>query len=197
MAKIFFTADTHFNDPRLDIYFRPFKNVEEMNKAIVDNWNKTVSKEDTVWHLGDFSKDKEGYSFVSKLNGKINLILGNYDEKGLGDYSIFNSVQKNSIVTIGGMSYFLTHKPEDYNPAMFNLVGHIHGLWRVQRNMINVGTDAWHFLPISEEQIQATYAAIKKHYDKNVFMGEFIKTGKLLEEKKNITKKASRKLKEK
>jgi len=163
---------------------------------MVDNWNKTVAKEDTIWHLGDFSKNKEGYKFLDQLNGKINLILGNYDEEALGDYSIFNSVQKNAIVDIKGRSYFLTHKPEDYSKSLFNLVGHIHGLWKVQRNMINVGVDAWHFLPVSEEQIEMHYEAIHKFYDKNVFIGEYIKTSKDTSILNNITRKVVAKLNE-
>jgi len=55
---------------------------------------------------------------------------------------------------------------------MFNICGHIHGLWKVQRNMINVGVDAWHFIPVSEEQIIFYMNGIKKHYDANVFAGE-------------------------
>lgn len=184
MAKTFFTADTHFNDPRFDLYFRPFKSLQEMNKTIIDNWNKVVTREDTVWHLGDFTKTKDGYSFINELNGKINLVLGNYDEENLYDFSIFDLVVKNSILDIRGVPYFLTHKPEDYSPSMMNLVGHIHGLWKVQKNMINVGTDAWHFLPVTEDQINLAYVGIQKHYDKNVFIGEYLsqkaKIGNLL-----------------
>lgn len=175
MAKVFFTSDTHFNDPRFDVYFRPFKSIEDMNGVMISNWNNLVSREDTVWHLGDFTKTVAGYNIINDLNGKINLILGNYDEEHLKDYSIFNKVLKNNILDIGGTSYFLTHKPEDYNPSMMNLVGHIHGLWKVQRNMINVGTDAWHFFPVTEDEIKRAYKGIQSHYDKNVFIGEYIK----------------------
>lgn len=53
----FFTADTHFDSARsLDLSLRPYKNVKSMNKAIVRNWNKTVGKNDMVYHLGDFGE---------------------------------------------------------------------------------------------------------------------------------------------
>ena len=58
MADIYFTADTHFNHENiLDYCRRPYNNIQEMNEALVENWNKTVKKEDTVYHLGDFSSD--------------------------------------------------------------------------------------------------------------------------------------------
>ena len=34
---------------------RPFKDREEMNEALIKNWNKVVSQKDKVYILGDFS----------------------------------------------------------------------------------------------------------------------------------------------
>ena len=36
--------------------------------------------------------------------------------------------------------------------------------------MINVGVDAWHFKPVSLEEILFTKKAIECHYDDNVFI---------------------------
>lgn len=55
MSKTFFIADTHFNDSDIIRYCnRPFKNVEEQTKRIIENWNRVVDFEDEVWVLGDF-----------------------------------------------------------------------------------------------------------------------------------------------
>ena len=48
---------------------------------MIDNWNRAVGPEDTVFHLGDFafavpSRIKE---IASQLNGEIHLIRGNHD----------------------------------------------------------------------------------------------------------------------
>jgi calcineurin-like phosphoesterase family protein len=68
---IFVTADLHLNHCNIIKYCnRPFKTVEEMNKTLINNWNSKVTKEDVVFHLGDFcfGPYKE---FERKLNGKI------------------------------------------------------------------------------------------------------------------------------
>ena len=53
-----------------------------------------------------------------------------------------------------------------------NIVAHIHGTWKVKRNMINVGVDAWHFTPVSEDMIKFQINGIRNYYDENVFMDE-------------------------
>ena len=53
---------------------------------------------------------------------------------------------------------------------MFNIVGHIHSLWKVQRNMVNVSTDIWNFSPVSEDKILFIRNAIENFYDENVFL---------------------------
>ena len=52
-----------------------------MEQWIVDVWNTTVSKKDSVYILGDFSflSAKENEKLLSKLHGKKYLILGNHD----------------------------------------------------------------------------------------------------------------------
>lgn len=49
MGKIFFTSDLHFNHDREFVWGdRGFKIVEEMNEAIVLNWNSVIDEDDTV-----------------------------------------------------------------------------------------------------------------------------------------------------
>ena len=54
--KVFMISDTHFGDERILRYEnRTFSSVEEMDKAIIENWNQVVGEEDMVFHLGDVS----------------------------------------------------------------------------------------------------------------------------------------------
>lgn len=92
MSKVFFTADTHFGSERtLTLSRRPFKTVEEMDETLINNWNSVVGKDDIVWHLGDFGN----YDVVKRLNGKINLIWGNYElNEFIKKYNIMESIKQ-------------------------------------------------------------------------------------------------------
>ena len=83
-TPIFFTSDSHFCHSNIIKFCdRPFKDVEEMNEILIDNWNKTVGPNDIIYHLGDFcfAGSAEWHSILGRLNGRIHLILGNHDEK--------------------------------------------------------------------------------------------------------------------
>jgi len=168
---IYFTADTHFGDERLNLYQRDLiaSSAKEIDDLIIKNWNDIVKDEDTIYHLGDFTTKKEFLPIANQLNGYKILIKGNYDDQFTDEELLryFNEVYENRLVK----GYYLNHYPNKGSMNYFNLVGHIHGLWKVQRNMINVGCDAWHFKPISLERINFTKNAIIKHFDDNVFAG--------------------------
>ena len=59
-----------------------------MNKAMIDNWNKVVRKEDKVIMNGDFAlcgKDMI-IEIGQQLNGRKTLILGNHEGASLKTY---------------------------------------------------------------------------------------------------------------
>ena len=80
-----FTADTHFGHENIIKYCnRPFKDADEMNDVLINNWNEQVVEDDTIFHLGDlcFKKFHRGKDIVTEeLNGNIILIKGNHDKK--------------------------------------------------------------------------------------------------------------------
>lgn len=78
----YFTSDTHFFHTKIIEYAnRPFESVEEMNDVLISNWNKVISNDTIIFHLGDFSfGGKDNWENVrNRLNGKIHLLLGNHD----------------------------------------------------------------------------------------------------------------------
>lgn len=83
MDNIWFTSDTHFFHQNIIKYSnRPYDSVEEMNEAMIAEWNSKVKKGDIVYHLGDFSfakKVEKTMEIVERLNGSIFLIRGNHD----------------------------------------------------------------------------------------------------------------------
>ena len=73
-SRVFITSDHHFFHKNILKYEdRPFETVEQMNSSMIKSWNSVVSKNDKVFHLGDFifSNKEDTKSIVSKLNGKI------------------------------------------------------------------------------------------------------------------------------
>ena len=142
-----------------------------------DKWNEIVSEQDIVYHLGDFAYTPEGLKWAEQLNGKKILIRGNYDEQFSDEELLkyFDKVYKEKkFVRIKDEIVQLNHYPDKGSSECFNLVGHIHSLWKVQRNEINVGCDAWQYEPVSLDTIIFTMNAIRKFYDANVFAGQLV-----------------------
>lgn len=177
---MFFTSDTHFGSERtLLLSKRPFASVSEMNKVIINNWNRIVPPSAEVLHLGDFGD----YSVVQRLNGKVTLLLGNYeydDMKKLG-YSMaamktmlerqgFADIITDRVQYIGGYPFYLCHEPTHRKEGLFNLFGHIHNLQMVKRFGLNVGVDCHYFRPINLQDVLFYKNGIENTYDENVFI---------------------------
>lgn len=87
---IYFTSDLHFGHAKAIRYCkRPFASLEEMDRSLIDNWNSVVSKEDTVYVVGDFSfyNKAKTKAIVEQLNGTKVLILGNHDNHSRSWYT--------------------------------------------------------------------------------------------------------------
>lgn len=121
---------------------------------------------------------EESLKISHRLNGRKHLILGNHDEKfGVKKLEpFFESIQHTMEMVIQDgnkkLDVHLVHYPSKGVSNKFNLVGHIHGAWRVQKNMINVGVDVWHYKPISEKEILSFFTAICDHYDNDVWVAD-------------------------
>ena len=86
----FFTADLHLGHSRILTYcHRPFISVEQMDAALIDNWNKKVGPKDTVYILGDFTfrVTEKRQEYLDDLNGTKILIRGGHD-KHVGQLNI-------------------------------------------------------------------------------------------------------------
>ena len=177
--KTYFTSDHHFNHTNIIRYCnRPYTSVEEMNEDMVRRWNETVSNEDTVYYLGDFSlQPKEVEYWLSRLNFKvIHLYLGNHDapfKKPSLDNRYkqwgFTSVRTTGIFEKDQYKFFLSHLPYkgleggDYEERYADLrptdkgdwmlCGHVHEKWKIKNKMINVGVDVWNGRPVSLETL--------------------------------------------
>lgn len=177
----FFTSDTHFGHANIIRFCsRPFQNVEEMNEVLIENWNKVVSKDDTVFHLGDFAFGGSSVwnSIIPRLNGHINLIIGNHDRKNLrqGYMSYFDMVVPQLQIEIEDTSIYLNHYPflcygGSYR-GVWQLFGHVHSgpgadgldisrLRVLLPTQYDVGVDNNNFTPISYREVKNKIEAQK------------------------------------
>lgn len=84
--NIWFTADLHFGHGNMlkhEPVARPYKTKEEMDAAMIRDWNGRVQPTDRVWVLGDlfcFCHKSYAINIRKQLNGIIWLVRGNHDE---------------------------------------------------------------------------------------------------------------------
>lgn len=180
---IWFTADCHFDHANIIKYTnRPFKNIEHMNQEIVKRWNKVVSKDDLVYHVGDFAFKGilNGKRFERVLNGNIVHIRGNHDlNNGIKTY-----ITK-CMMEFGGKEVYVNHYPPNNKDEIpicdFVVSGHIHEKWKYKFvkgcdiPIINVGVDVNDFQPVSTNNLLKQYSKIKYKYSIDKSYGEFKK----------------------
>ena len=158
-------SDTHFNHANIIKYCnRPFNDIDDMNKKLIEYWNDTVTNEDIIYHLGDFllGSKYDLIDIVSKLKGHIYLVRGNHDRLPVSVYAEMGIVVlKNPPIKVDDYKYLLTHRPlsnmrivDDY----INIHGHIHNTVLSKKynsdNHINVSCDVTEYRPLLLKKIK-------------------------------------------
>lgn len=169
MTKVFFTADTHFGHANvIKFCARPFASVEEMNAALIENWNAKVRELDTVYILGDmFYRCENVTEILRRLKGRKHLIPGNHDhlwtdQVNLAEY--FSGVDRILDIMDGKRGYTLCHYPMMQWPherRSYMIHGHIHNdvtldfwpLLRTRERVLNAGVDINGYAPVSFEEL--------------------------------------------
>ena len=175
MSDIHFTSDTHWGHANIIKYSsRPYADVEEMNEALIKNWNEVVKPTDTVWHLGDFAfmQFHKFKSVLWRLNGDIHFVRGNHDK--MIDQNKVEILRQGKIKTIqdyaelkvGGKFIVLFH----YGQRVWNkshhgsihLYGHSHGSLPPHGLSVDVGVDCQE---ITHEYRPVSLAEVIKYMD--------------------------------
>ncbi len=188
--RLFFTSDTHYNHANICAAttkwesrnngknVRDFVSLDVMNKALVDNINNTISENDVLIHLGDWSFG--GFESIAAFRNQINcktihLVLGNHDHHILNNRDnvreLFSSVNEQRMVTIVMPSlvkngpckkhrFVLSHFPiaswQDMGQGVMHLHGHVHlppHLRVGPGKMMDVGVDGNGLVPINLEDV--------------------------------------------
>jgi len=162
---VYFISDLHMDHRNIIRYcHRPFKDVAEMNAAIVGNWNSLVKPDDLVYLLGDIAFGRGSRSpiwWLTRLAGIKFCIKGNHD-RGV-------KTKPFECITIRGVPVLLIHNPDDISPNWRGWI--IHGHDHDTRpfvdetlKRINVSVEVTDYKPVSLEtiaQILSTEGALK------------------------------------
>mgnify|MGYP003464293165 CR=1 FL=1 len=154
---IYLTADTHFSHA-LCSKERGFSSIEEHDETLIDNWNKTVSNKDIVYHLGDFAllpRDK-AQILKDRLNGKIHLIKGNHDKHPPEGFiwvkDVFQLKHYNQKVWLS--HYCHQSWPSSFHGS-YHVFGHSHGAIKPSPDKLrmDVGLDSFNLKPVSIDEV--------------------------------------------
>ena len=175
---VYFTADTHFgHNAIIRMCSRPFEDVNEMNRALIDSWNARVHGDDTIYIVGDmFYRCTDVESILRRLHGRKRLILGNHDESWLkqADYGrYFISIDHYLEISDGAHALTLCHYPmvtwkHDHRSYMIH--GHIHAntdadfwpLLRERERALNAGVDINGYQPVTFDELIANNRCFKE-----------------------------------
>jgi calcineurin-like phosphoesterase family protein len=174
MGDTFFTSDLHYGHSNIIPYCsRPFKSAEEMDEALIANWNVRVTANDVVIVLGDFSlkKASELENIFRRLNGAKCLIKGNHDNDDACKKLKWQWVKDVHMYNVKGQHIFLSHYPHRSWPRSGNgawhLHGHVHSTFRPFGKSLDVGADAWDYTPVSFGEVCKVMDKLPK-FNKNV-----------------------------
>lgn len=172
MSATWLISDTHFGHYGVTQFtredgspLRPWNTTEEMDEALIDNWNSVVKDGDRVYHLGDVVINRKALVTLDRLKGRKKLVKGNHDIFKLSDYSkYFDDICGSHKLD----NFVLTHIP--MHPASVarwssgNIHGHLHSNivtledGTPDHRYINVSVEQINFTPINFEEIRDKYA---------------------------------------
>ena len=188
MANTFLISDTHFSHGNIIKFTHEdgvsriryhWDTVEEMDEAIIDNWNCRVTSKDRVWVLGDFVMNRRFLPIANRLNGRLKLIMGNHDIFKATDYlTYFEDVKGSHVLDRCFLSHVPIH-PSSLSRFRMNIHGHYH-----QRRVLlpngtidhryqSVCVEQIDYTPISLDEVIARHDKEKAEYENGI---SFIET---------------------
>jgi calcineurin-like phosphoesterase family protein len=169
--SIFYIADTHFGHANIiRLNNRPFYNIDEMDRILIENWNSRVQKDDIVYILGDFAFKSINHpaGILNKLNGRKILIKGNHDGRSLKDLAFrkhFEEICDMKTIWDNNRMVVISHFPmvewDGFFRGSYHVYGHIHNntsnfaykCMRELDNALNAGVDINNFMPVTLDEL--------------------------------------------
>jgi calcineurin-like phosphoesterase family protein len=163
--NVWFTSDSHFGHGNVIEYSnRPFDDANEMDEAMIANWNACVRPGDRVYHLGDFSfhKPEKTLKILARLQGQKYLVFGNHDKYHRKDDAFLGHwvwTKELADVKVGDQRIVLCHYAmltwNQSHRGAWQLHGHSHGSLKPDAHALraDVGVDCWNYYPVSFDEI--------------------------------------------
>jgi len=172
---IYYTSDLHLGHANIiKLCNRPFSDVDEMNAALISNWNNRVTNGDTVYICGDlmFRSATDPELFLKSLKGKKNLIPGNHDSAWMKKTPLsqyFESVENLMVFSNGKYKITLCHYPMMSFKGKYLIHGHIHNnkndtywpLLRTMTNVLNASIEINNYAPVTFDELLENNAVFK------------------------------------
>lgn len=197
-GRIFYWSDPHFQHRNIIKYCnRPWnsgkdasgetlvtdENVDRMNEDMIRLFNETVGPDDLTWCLGDFALGNRAKipEIRSRLNGRINLVIGNHDWFHIKDKAKYRDVVDffykagfdrvyDTNVVIDDF-IVLSHVPLEFlnaNTPFYNVFGHVHDSTGVEtwtKSGCCVCVERHGYRPVPMEEIQKKYVELNGKED--------------------------------
>lgn len=135
MGRNLYISDLHLGHKNVLHYDnRPFLNIEDHDKYIINAWNETVNDDDTVYILGDmiWAKEQDWKGILSQLKGHKVLIRGNHDPHQFSarTKAYFDDIKDYKEIKDNGRNVVLSHYPivcfNRHYYGQYHLYGHVH-----------------------------------------------------------------------
>jgi calcineurin-like phosphoesterase family protein len=124
MSRVWYTSDLHFGHTRVS-EIRGFDTTLSHDLSITEEWHKTVSKNDSVYVLGDIAvgSPQRALAILNELPGRKHLISGNHDvvhsmhtrghskAEQLRWFDTFETIQTYVKRKLNGRNVLLSHFP--------------------------------------------------------------------------------------
>lgn len=172
---IYYTSDLHLGNKNIIEYEnRPWKTVEEMDAALIGNWNQVVGRNDEVYVLGDFcfKGASKAVQYLENLNGKIHLLRGNHDHfysQQSFELWKWNSDKGEEVLLEGWYTHMsdgehevvlchfpILHWDGNRDRNSIHLYGHVHSRPEEQHPnpmAFNVGVDVNNYRPVTLQRL--------------------------------------------
>jgi calcineurin-like phosphoesterase family protein len=168
VSDVWFIADFHLDHFHILRYCdRPFPNVQDMNRAILDRLNQRVKPNDTLYFLADFCMGtrERTVQFRTQIHfRRIFAVPGNHDKQVRKLTQEFHLLDDLAEVSVNSQRIVLCHyamRVWHHSPrGPWHLYGHSHGrLPECLSRSMDVGVNthdfcSWHF-----DEIQSRMAA--------------------------------------